>query len=91
LSFRIITASAAFSLVVRKRKTLVEDVGERRYEVSTGHPGAKAVRDGGLPPDVGLAYLASLAHTGVNRLRPTVTDKDDVEFQSALAAWAALA
>lgn len=83
------SASAEFFLEPRRGKALVTDGGGRRYVVFAGHPRAKAVLDAGLSPEAALPYLASLAHTAVNRLKPAVTDKDDVEFQAAVAAWAA--
>lgn len=56
----------------------VEDFG-------TGRP---RVEGSSLSASSKAAYLASLAHSSLNRARSMVTDANDAAFQAALAAWA---
>ncbi|TPW21381.1 MAG: hypothetical protein FD126_747, partial [Elusimicrobia bacterium] len=83
------TAAGRFGVGQGRGKKLVAENATGAIALDVGHAAARQVLERDLPAGVKAAYLASLTHTAVNRLRQAITDKDDALFQSALAAWAA--
>lgn len=83
------TAASQLGIGRLKGKALVAEAGLGRLCVDVAHRTARVVLESALPAGVKAAYLASSVHSTVNRQRRNLTDKDDAEFQAALAAWAA--
>ncbi|MFA5137756.1 MAG: hypothetical protein WC728_00890 [Elusimicrobiota bacterium] len=74
----------AVSFVRSGQGSVVFSPGEH-WELNPGHSSITEILSSGLSPEEQADYLSSIIYTEANRTRRSITDEEDLEFQTALA------